>query len=334
MEERRAGFVYAGIDEAGYGPRLGPLCVGCCVMRFAQAHGASPASPPEAWSLLRSAVCRRPRSRSDRRLVVDDSKAVLASPPGGRAAGLSRLERSVRAFLACGPGRARPGDDLGLLDALGTDLGGLPWYTGPAREGLPEGESAAAANLLARALTSRGVALERLACLALCERGFNERRDALGNKAMASFELVAAHLREVWERFGCEAPFVAIDRQGGRARYAALLREALPEASPAVAHQAPGVSRYRLTGEGASGGRMMTVEFRVGADGEHFPTALASMAAKLTRELAMARFNEYWSRRAPGLRPTLGYATDANRWLEEAAGLMSESERRMLVRRA
>jgi len=35
----------------------------------------------------------------------------------------------------------------------------------------------------------------------------------------------------------------------------------------AVAHQAPGVSRYRLTGEGASGGRMMTVEFRVGADG-------------------------------------------------------------------
>jgi len=38
MEERRAGFVYAGIDEAGYGPRLGPLCVGCCVMRFAQAH--------------------------------------------------------------------------------------------------------------------------------------------------------------------------------------------------------------------------------------------------------------------------------------------------------
>jgi len=328
------GFVYAGIDEAGYGPRLGPLCVGCCTLRFRGVSGACPASPPASWLLLRSAVCKAPRGRNDRRLVVNDSKAVLASPPGGRAVALSRLERSVRAFLACAPGGARPDDDLALVEALGADLGALPWYAGPHRPGLPPAEAAAAANLLRRTLARRGVTVERIACRALCERGFNERREALGNKAHANFEQARAHLRAIWREFGQTGAFVAVDRQGGRTFYAALLREAFPDADVALVEKARFVSRYRLTGVGDSKGRSMSVEFRIGADGHHLPTALASMSAKLVRELAMARFNDYWSQRAPGLRPTLGYGADANRWLDDAAGLLSESERRMLVRTA
>lgn len=328
------GFVYAGIDEAGYGPRLGPLCVGCCVLRFDGPLGASPASPPASWLLLRGAVCKAPRGRSDRRLVVNDSKAVLASPPGGRAIGLSRLERSVRAFLACGPDCARPEDDLALVEALGADLGGLPWYAGAPRPSLPAPEASAAANLLRRTLSRKAVVVERVACRALCERGFNERREALGNKAHANFEQAREHLRAIWRDFGEAGAFVAVDRQGGRTFYAALLREAFPDAEVALVEKGRGVSRYRLTGLGESQGRSMSIEFRIGADGHHLPTALASMSAKLVRELAMARFNDYWSQRAPGLRPTLGYGTDANRWLDDAAGLLSESERRTLVRTA
>jgi hypothetical protein len=338
------GFVYAGIDEAGYGPRLGPLCVGCSVLRFEGITDASPASPPAAWLLLRAAACKQARGRADRRLIVNDSKAVLASPPGGRAVGLSRLERSVRAFLACAPGRQRPEDDLGVLDALGVGLGlgdlpraglgALPWYAGPARPGLPAGEALAAANMLARTLAQKRVRIERLACRALCERSFNERREALGNKAHANFEQATAHLRWIWDAFGARGAFIAVDRQGGRSFYAGILRDAFPDADVALVAKGDGLSRYRLDGTGAARGRTVTIEFRVGADGVHFPTALASMAAKLVRELAMARFNDYWSRRAPGLRPTLGYGADANRWLDDAAGLLSESERRTLVRTA
>ncbi|MFG0273968.1 MAG: hypothetical protein ACF8QF_02810 [Phycisphaerales bacterium] len=330
------GFVYAGIDEAGYGPRLGPLCVGCSVLRFEGQPEATPASPPPAWLLLRAGACKQARGRTDRRLIVNDSKAVLAGPPGGRAVGLSRLERSVRAFLACAPGRPRPDDDLGVLEALGVGagLGDLPWYAGPARPGLPAGEALAAANLLARTLGQKRVRIERLACRALCERTFNERREALGNKAHANFEQATAHLRWIWDAFGDRSPFVAVDRQGGRSFYAGILRDAFPDADVALVAKGDGLSRYRLDGTGEARGRTVTIEFRVGADGVHFPTALASMVAKLVRELAMARFNDYWSRRAPGLRPTLGYGADANRWLDDAAGLLSESERRMLVRTA
>ena len=44
-------------------------------------------------------------------------------------------------------------------------------------------------------------------------------------------------------------------------------------------------------------------------NGERFlPTALASMTAKYLRELAMRAFNEFWCARVPDLRPTAGYS--------------------------
>ena len=42
--------------------------------------------------------------------------------------------------------------------------------------------------------------------------------------------------------------------------------------------------------------------------------ALASMTAKLVRELAMHRFNRHWCGRVPELKPTAGYRQDASRW--------------------
>ena len=49
-------------------------------------------------------------------------------------------------------------------------------------------------------------------------------------------------------------------------------------------------------------------------------TALASMAAKYVRELAMdAAERLTFSERVPGLRPTAGYGLDAWRFLEDVA---------------
>lgn len=65
----------------------------------------------------------------------------------------------------------------------------------------------------------------------------------------------------------------------------------------------------------------MRVIFEVDADSRHFPVALASMTAKLVRELAMMRFNRYWGDRLAEIKPTAGYRTDARRWLEDARRL-------------
>jgi hypothetical protein len=57
------------------------------------------------------------------------------------------------------------------------------------------------------------------------------------------------------------------------------------------------------------------VEIAFQAKGEsHLPTALASMASKYLRELAMQAFNDFWSERVADLRPTAGYPLDAKRF--------------------
>src|SRR5271156_4121762 len=90
MEAR---MILAGIDEAGYGPLLGPLVVGCCAFEIA---GDAEAEPPCIWKILRKNV-RKTRSKTGRTLHVNDSKLVYSS---GEIAG---LERAILA-IACAAG--------------------------------------------------------------------------------------------------------------------------------------------------------------------------------------------------------------------------------------
>src|SRR5688572_16799685 len=86
-------MILAGIDEAGYGPLLGPLVVGCCAFEF---DGGDPMAdpPPCLWKRLRRLVSKN-HLKSGRKLHVNDSKVVY-SP----STGLKELERSILAICA------------------------------------------------------------------------------------------------------------------------------------------------------------------------------------------------------------------------------------------
>ena len=85
---------YVGLDEAGYGPNLGPLVVASTACLVA-------GKPNQClWKKLSKAL-RKSEHEDDGRLLVDDSKKVNEGPNG-----LARLERGV--LTAMSLGKCRP----------------------------------------------------------------------------------------------------------------------------------------------------------------------------------------------------------------------------------
>ncbi|MEM6334429.1 MAG: hypothetical protein AAF823_13920, partial [Planctomycetota bacterium] len=204
----------------------------------------------------------------------------------------------------------------------------LPWYAPTDAhpwQPLPAAHDAATLKLdiaqLTRVASQAGVALAHLHVDVLDERRYNEEVGRTRNKSAVAFAAVARHLRHLWDTHGHDHPHVAVDRQGGRTSYRQTLAENFPEASITVLVESPEKSAYRL--DEAGNDRAMSVTFMKAAEESHLPVALASMAAKYTRELMMARLNRFFADRLAALDPpvtikrTAGYTTDGRRFLDE-----------------
>jgi hypothetical protein len=305
-----------GVDEAGYGPKLGPLCHGWCAFRCAESDAA-----PDLWRALHPAVTRHPAPAGA--IAVDDSKRVFSQQRG-----LAPLVAAIRAFLRA---KAVACDSLdgpdGLLrsllpdrdrlhmeeDAWGQADGGAPH---PVLDGHPTADAA-----LRQALASAQVSVVALGARAMSAKHFNAALGVGINKADVSWRTIAAQLQAALALAEPrETIHIAVDRQGGRRFYAAQLANLLPGCVPWAEQETALSSVYRIEG----GGRTVRVAFLVNGDQHALTVALASMAAKLTRELYMARLNAFFLRRMPGIRPTAGYASDAGRFLRETAALRKE----------
>ncbi len=322
-------LLIAGIDEAGYGPMLGPLCVGLSVFHVA---GAGPDDAIDLWSRLSRGVCRTPGD-ARRRIPVADSKKLKA---GGS---IAELERTALCFLA--QTNREPTTDVDLLDTLGASIASRDWYCGDPRPIPAEAainEIRTASNLLRTAMAGAGVDVCCLRCTSLDERAFNSLIASAGTKAACTQMCLGGHLRRIFELARAEPHaarpaqtthvHVTCDRLGGRTTYATLLQIEIPDAHIATIDESPEASRYAVDADGVSA----VVEFRVKAEDASLPVALASILAKYTRELAMNRFNAYWRTRCPHIKPTAGYVTDARRWLEDIAGIATKDEVAAMVR--
>lgn len=275
-----------GLDEAGYGPNLGPLAQAAVAVRV-------PAVDDCPWRLLAGRVCRL-ADAVDGPLIVDDSKAVYA---GG--AGLGRLER---ALFAASP------------VAVGATWADVLRGLHPAEAGEPDVLAECWLDLTEVAPPpTRPLDCDGLAAAALLTPAgrFNRVADAAGSKAAVLHDGLLSLLRCHDGLFADGEPVrYTIDKQGGRHFYAALLSQAFPDGWVRAVRETPTESEYHILNLG----RDVTVTFTPKADANHFVVAYASLVAKCLREVCMRQFNRFWIGHVPGLKPTAGYPVDARRF--------------------
>jgi hypothetical protein len=304
-------MIVAGIDEAGYGPLLGPLVVGCCAFDIGEVDAEL--AVPCLWKRLAKVVSKK-RLVSGRKLHINDSKLVY-SP----SIGLKELERSTLAVL-CALAQM-PGDLNALLEFTSghalAEMPVYPWYQPTENEAFPLEQDAIGIQLFANALRQEMARCQTrcvyLAARVVLERRLNELISATRNKASVLFSTSAIHLDHLLRSYGDRPMTIFCDRQGGREHYASLLRLMFEEWALEVMREEDGYADYRLS----RGGNTVRIVFREKAETQCMAVALASMLSKYLREALMRRFNAFWARHLPEVAPTAGYYGDGARFLRD-----------------
>ena len=288
-----------GLDEAGYGPNLGPLVIAATVWKV-------PGDPRrfDPWSAFDGVVSDR-HDALGRTVHISDSKVVHSS-----SAGIAAVERSATAILRlaerCQDSLFTLWDDL--TGSNGRSDCGEPWYCDDDLP-LPLADHADDAfeviDRWSDCCTAKRCRLVGVGCEIVPARRFNAAVHAAGSKGRVLSETTLGLLRRFWNPDG-ERALVLCDKHGGRDYYADMLADVFPDEMPLRLAESRSLSRYRLgTGE---------IRFQARSE-EHLPVAAASLIAKYLREACMDAFNRYWLARRPELRPTRGYPVDAGRFL-------------------
>lgn len=293
-----------GVDEAGYGPNLGPLVIALTLWEVPDDQAGF-----DFWNVFEGVVSRS-ADPSLKMVHIADSKLVHSS-----AAGIAAVERSATVLLRLNKSEFR--SLFGLWDGLAGSSDRIdccePWFSG---EDLPI-PIAQHPEASFRVVDDWSKACERIGCRLMgigCEivpsRRFNSLVRTQGSKGRVLTGLTLNLVRRFWDPDAREA-VVICDKHGGRDRYREFLVDAFPDQMPLCVEESRNRSCYRI-GKGE-------IRFGVRSE-ENLPVAAASIIAKYVREAAMEALNRYWISRKPELRATRGYPVDAARFLEQISG--------------
>ena len=306
--------VVAGIDEAGFGPLLGPLVVTTAAVSLPDHNLAD-----DIWKLLAPAATNK-RSRRQQAVLIADSKHVFQR---GRADALAPLERGVLTMLATRG--VRPASLRELLKVVAPrsleTIDRYPWYAG-ADLALPRcadpTDITLTGNALASAMKAAGIVLSALRSEVVFAGEYNRIVAATRNKSVTLFDINSRLLYYLWPKLwanGAGLARIYADRLGGRTHYLTPLKRVLENCEFTVLDESETESGYRI----ADGPRTAELFYGVKFDKQHLPVAFASMVSKYLRELCMELINTWWAQHVPDLAPTAGYYTDGKRFLGEIA---------------
>jgi hypothetical protein len=311
-----------GMDEAGYGPNLGPLVITAVAWEV-------PGDPRKVdlWSEFSGIVSSEPAADGEH-LQIGDSKSVYTP-----SRGLGPLETGVLAALRL-HNRPRESSFPGTLHEvcrrLHREFDGethSPWvaeYDVPIPHSLNgNGEGPSAHHVVLgdawrERCGERKVALRGICCDVVSPRRFNARTRAHDSKGRALSEISFEVLSSLWNEISPgdkERVLIIADKHGGRNRYHEFLPIVFGDRFIQCRQESMDLSSY------AVGNAEVRFETR---SERHLPVALASMICKYLRELAMVQFNRFWTSRVADLKPTAGYPNDAKRFRESIAALQQK----------
>jgi len=300
-----------GTDEAGFGPNLGPLVISASAWRLEGADGAT-----DLYGRLGDCISTTPPRRSSQScptLAFADSKRLYK--PGK---GMQHLERGLLAALASLGTLPENWSQLWqiLAPEAAEEMPNIPWYADyerPIPTDVSREEIQAWETRLDERFQQSGVRLTALRSRACFARHYNQIVQQYQSKGAALSHTTLTMVAGLLETTEAGCPITVIcDKHGGRNRYGGLLSEHFPEYVVEVVEEGRERSHYRLTRVD----RRIEIHFQMKAE-SHLPVALASMASKYLRELAMGAFNSYWCRHVPELKPTAGYPQDAKRFRDQ-----------------
>jgi len=297
--------ILVGIDEAGFGPILGPLVVSSSAFSLPRELLGS-----DLWRVLKKSVGNRRKHLAGRLLIADSKKAY------SKSVGIMGLQRTVLAALRCLG--AEPTTLTELLMVLCPTcierLRGYPWHKGIDEGSLSTGIAGRIASaVFADDLSANGMGLLEFRSDCLDVAYYNKMVNAVKNKASVLFTATAGLIDRAFSRFGGDDLQVVVDRQGGRTHYRKVLQRMFPGMDLTILRESHAVSSYELRATG----KRMRLHFAVGADDRFLPVSLASMVSKYIRELLIGEMNRYFAGFDANLKPTAGYWTDGLRFIED-----------------
>lgn len=298
--------ILIGIDEAGFGPILGPLVVSSTAFSL-----PSDMLNADLWHLLEASVAQTRRRLTGRLLITDSKKAH------SKSSGITHLERTVLSVLrvlhTCP-------DSLGaFIESICPEslerLKMYSWYAHLENHHLPsdDPDKVIAAGAFVKDMARNNMELLDLRSQCLDVAYYNGQVEVVRNKSSVLFSATCILMQRLFQRYPQQDLQVVVDRQGGRVHYRDSLQRMFPGVDMAILRENEALSSYELTMDG----RRVRIHFVVRADSRCLPVSLASMLSKYLRELLIADLNAYFINKCKEIKPTAGYWQDGTRFIND-----------------